>query len=122
MASTLTHTQTRSVQAGPLYRVQDQVTASETIDDAVFVFRTDTQEFDHVATVDDMSAYPDTLAEAQADELEFYRLTSVTKDWEALEDAEEFGAMLIERMKALCVDYDAAVTSFVGTTTATISS
>ena len=51
-----------------------------------------------------------------------YRLAVVQKDYPILKDAEEFAATLIQRMKLLVIEYDAAVNSFVGTTTAVISS
>ena len=64
MPITITHTQVRSVQAGPVYRVQDTVTASVGIQQQVFVFRTADVSFNRIATVDDMLTLPTSQAQA----------------------------------------------------------
>lgn len=122
MATSVTHTQTRSVVAGPLYRVVDTATASVDIEHEVFVFVTDTQAFSRVATVDDMLTLPDTQAEALSAELGYYRLATVTRDFEALTDAKEFAASVNSRLKSLCVDYAAAVAAFIGSESTTVIS
>ena len=122
MTVSLTHTQVRSVQAGPAYRTFDTVTASGGIQIQVFVFLVLDDSFQHVATVDNMVNLPNTKAQAILDGKDAYRLAVVQKDYPILKDAEEFAATLIQRMKLLVIEYDAAVNSFVGTTTAVISS
>jgi hypothetical protein len=83
---------------------------------AVFVFKVADGLFDHVATVLDMQTLHDTLLEAQTANQPYYRLTSVTKDWETSELAQDFADTLISRMKSLCQEYDINTSSFVGTT------
>lgn len=122
MPVTLSHTQVRSVQAGPTYRTLDTVTASSGIAPEVFVFRVDGDVFEHVATVHDMANLPNTRAQAVIDGKDWYRLATVQRDLDILSDADEFADSLIGRMKALVVEYDAAVTAFIGTTTETLSS
>jgi len=66
---------------GPLYRVFQEITAAVNSSKAVFVFKTSTEEFDHVATIMDMRTYPDSYAQAVIDGVDFYRLEEVTRDW-----------------------------------------
>lgn len=122
MPVTLTHTQVRSVEAGPAYRTLDTVTASSGIDPEVFVFRVDNDAFEHVASVFDMDNLPNTKLQAVADGKDWYRLATVQRDYDTLVQADEFADTLLARMKRLLVDYDAAANGFVGTTTQTLSS
>lgn len=119
MTATITHTQVRSL-VGNSYQVQDTVTASTTIDDAVFVFTTSGGLFDHVATVLDMLTYPDTQSAAALASLAFYRQTTVTKTFTAVNTAQDFATTLISRMKTLAAEYDVVTTAFVGTTSGTL--
>lgn len=121
MAS-ITHTQVRSVQAGPLYRVADTVTASVDIQPQVFVFQTSDNAFNRIATVDDMMTLPTSQAQAVIDGADYYRLNAVTKDYESLKTADDAATAIVDRIKRLLVEYDAAVTEFVGTTTETLTS
>jgi hypothetical protein len=105
-----------------MYRVLDTITASVGLPLEDFVFVTATQTFDHVAVVSDIAAYPNTYAAAVAGNYTYYRLASVQIDWATVASAEDFATTLQARLKALCVDYDAAVATFLGTTTETISS
>jgi hypothetical protein len=122
MAVTITHTQVRSVQVGPAYRTVDTVTASVNIPPEAFVFLVADDSFQHVATVDNILNLPNTKAQAIIDGKDAYRLAVVQKDYAILSDAEEFANTLIQRMKLLVIEYDAAVNDFVGTTTETLSS
>ena len=122
MTVSITHTQVRSVQPGPLYRVLDTCTASVGIQKEAFVFLVSDDSFQHVAVVDNMLNLPNTKAAAILAGKDAYRGAVVQKDWESLSLAEDFGNTLTERLKSLVVEYDEAVNTFVGTTTATISS
>lgn len=122
MAVSVTHSQIRSVQAGPAYRTLDTVTAAVGIQTQVFVFAVEDDSFQHVATVHNMQQLLNTKAAAVLAGHDAYRLAVVQRDFESLSDAEEFGATLIERMKSLVVEYAEAINNFVGTTTATLSS
>lgn len=72
---------TTVVSGGATYQVTNAVTTSTGIDPAVFVFKTDTQAFDHYATAPDMDALPDTWEAAVAAGLGFYRQSSVSRTW-----------------------------------------
>lgn len=123
MTVSVTLKETRSVEAGPLYRVKNEITATVHIDAHVFVFATETEEFSHVANVYDMEKVTHTtLAEAQSAGADFYRLDTVTKDWESLDTAAEFAAYNKLRLQFLVSEYEVYTTSFAGVTTTTITS
>jgi hypothetical protein len=122
MATTLTHTQVRSVQAGPLYRVSDTATAGVNIEKEVFVFKTADDVFNRIATVADMTDYPNTKAQAVLDGKDYYRDAHFQHDYASLKQAADAATAIVGRLKALLVDYDAATNTFVGTTTETLSS
>jgi len=122
MAVSVTHTQVRSVQPGPLYRVQDTCTAGVGIEKEAFVFAVLDDSFQHVATVDNMLNLPNTKAAAQLANLDYYRDDVVVRDHTSLSLAEDFAATINARLKSLVVQYDVAVNAFVGTTTSTVSS
>ena len=121
MASTITHTQTRSLETGG-YQVVDTVTASTNIPLEPFVFTVSTELFNRVATVYDMDTYPNTRAAAVTAGLDYYRLAEVTALWPDLDEAREFADGLAERLKSLVVEYAAAIVLFEGTTTTTVTS
>lgn len=123
MTVSVTLVETRTVEAGPLYRVKHDISASVDIDDHVFVFGTETEAFSHVATVYDMEKVTaKTLAAAQAAGDDFYRLDEVTKDWTSLDTAAEFAAYNKQRLQFLVTEYETYTSSFAGTTTTTITS
>jgi hypothetical protein len=66
---------------GPVYRVFQEITDAVNSSKAVFVFKTLTQEYSHIATIMDMRTYPDSYAQAVLDGADFYRLEEVTRDW-----------------------------------------
>jgi hypothetical protein len=122
MASSLTHTQVRSLHDAS-YRVEDTVTASVHIPMEVFVFATATPGvYNRIATVNDIMTYPDSLLQAQTDHADYYRLAAVVRDFDVLTQAEAFATEVTTRFKSLVVEYDSYVNQFVGTTTETISS
>jgi hypothetical protein len=122
MAVTITHTQTRSVEAGPTYVVHDVVTDTAGIDPEVFVFVTDDDSFNRIATVDDMLTLPATSEEAIASGADYYRLAEVTRSFASLSSADNAAIAISDRLKLLVVDFDAATNAFIGTTTETLSS
>jgi len=120
MASTITHTQVRSL-VGDQFQVVDTVTATVIIAPEVFVYQTvGPLVFDHVATVLDMLSFPTSQAAAVLASLPFYRLATVTKIFPAVDQAQDFATTLIQRMTALASEYDVVTTAFVGTTTETL--
>lgn len=121
MASTITHTQTRSV-VGSKYRVVDTATASVNIPLEPFVFRTVDGVYSRVATATDMAELLNTQVAAQTAGADYYRLATVTQDFDEVGPASDFASGAIARLKQLVVDYDKTVASFIGTNTTTVSS
>lgn len=74
------------VNAAPLYRVVNHVTAADEASPAAFVFRTDTRRFEYYATAADLTRWPDSYEEAQIRGLAYYRAAMVTRDWATLEE------------------------------------
>lgn len=122
MPVSVTHTQTRSVEEGPAYVVYDVVDASDGIAPEVFVFRTDDDAFNRIATIGDMTTLPAGKAAAVAAGADYYRLPDVTRSFASLSAADNAATGISQRIQLLVVEYDAAVTSFIGTTTETLSS
>lgn len=120
MPVTITHTQTRSVGPGPVYVVNDVVTATVGIAPEVFVFTTDDDSFNRIATVDDMLDLPATKASAVAEGADYYRLPAVTRQFTSVSVADSVALAISDRLTLLAVEYDAAVNDFVGTTTETL--
>jgi hypothetical protein len=122
MPVSITHTQTRSVEAGPLYRVLSAVTDPVGIQPETFVFRVSDDEFQYVATVPDMLNVLNTKAAAVAAGDDLYRLSSVQRDHVSLLEAQDFGTTLSQRLQALVRQYDVAVNDFTGVTVEALSS
>lgn len=122
MSVTITHTQTRTVEEGPVYVVEDVVTATTGIDPEVFVFATDDDRFNRIATVDDMFRLPADASQALTAGVDYYRAAEVRREFTSLRDADNAAITIGERLQLLAVEYDAAVNAFVGTTTETLSS
>lgn len=117
MAS-LTLRQTQSLVAGNLFRVLDEITTTTDISQYAFVFTTETQAFSHVATVYDLEHIADTTyADAFAHGAEYYRLTTVQKDYPNQVKAEAFAAYTKSRLETLVGDYEEYTDGFAGVTT-----
>jgi len=93
--------QITSVETGPLYRVANSITAATGANSSVFVYKTITQGFSHYATPADMEAYPTSYAAADTDGLAFYRQTSVTRDWETIEQMNSDVSLTQSRIQLL---------------------
>lgn len=104
MPPTLKLHQTTSLQPGPLYRVLNEIIDSDDADPAVFVFKVDTKEFDHYATLDDLERYVDAYDVAVLREDGFYRQTSVQRDWDTVEQMEADVQVTQQRVKLLLDD------------------
>lgn len=101
----------------PVYKVANEITASEGISLALFVFAVEDDSFNHVATTRDIEAYPESRAEAVADGDAYYRISSAVREYETLADAQEFALSVRSRLNRLSVDYPAAQDAFIGTET-----
>lgn len=120
MAS-VTHTQVRSsVLSG--YQIVDTVTATVSIPTQLFVFKTTDDSFSRVATVFDVGEYPDNKPDAIANGDPYYRGAVVTIVYAQLDDAVNFAQTTHDRLQSLVIEYAAATTTFVGSTTETLTS
>lgn len=75
--------------AAPKYRVVNQVEISTGASTCVFVYKTASKAFEHYASAADMERWPDSFEEAQVRGLAFYRVNSVSRDWETLGDMQD---------------------------------
>ena len=94
---------------GPLYRVFQEITAAVNSSKAVFVYKTSTQVFNHIATIMDMRTWPDTRAQAILDGLNYYRQESVQRDWSTVHDMVEdvnTGVIRVQLLASALTDED----------------
>ncbi len=110
-------TQLRTVEEGPIYRVSTSVVYNTGIDRNIFVFNTETEEFEHVASPWDIENLPTTQAQAILDNCDYYRQSSVIKDWDDIEEAIEFAAYTLSRVSSLAQQYELAESAFEGSGT-----
>lgn len=98
---------------GASYQATNVVEASFGIDRAVFVFRTDTQGFDHYATAADLAVVPVSRDLALAERLPFYRQDTLTRTWPTLELMQMDLNNTQVRLRALARDHASSVGSVV---------
>ena len=123
MTVSVTLVETRTIEAGNLYRVKHAISASVHISDHVFVFNTADESFSHVATVYDIEKIASmTKAAAETADDEYYRLDTVTRDWDSLDMASEYAVYNKQRLQSLVSDYEVYSTTFAGATTSVITS
>lgn len=91
-------------ETAPLYQVNNTITVAVGIDDAVFVYKTLTQKFDHYAYASDMEEWPDSYDAANQAGLAFYRQSSVTRNWPSVEQMQSDLSISQSRLQALCND------------------
>ena len=115
MTVTLEYVQTKAIEEGPLYKVTTLVEYVHGIQETIFVYRTETQEFEYVATVWDMDNLPNTYEEALAEGVNFYRANTATKSYASIETADEFALYTRGRIDNLITDYSAARGEYPGT-------
>lgn len=94
-------TQVTSDDDGASYQVTNVVESARGIDRELFVYRTDTQRFDHYATPADLAVIPTSLDLATANRLPFYRQESLTRSWPSLELMQADVAMTESRLRGL---------------------
>jgi hypothetical protein len=111
--------QDRTVEEGPLYRVATSVVYNSGIGRNIFVFNTETQVFEHVATPWDMENVPNSRDEALTDASAFYRLPEVTRDFDVVATAIEYALYTRSRVEQLARDYGLTDDLFVGSGTHT---
>ena len=111
--------QERSVVEGPVYRVLTRTFYVEGIAAEIFVFSTETDEFQHVATAFDMSEYPVGKNQAQADGKAFYRAIEAQVDYAVVETATQAAVYTKLRVRQLAEEYAAVNSTFAGSDTTT---
>lgn len=109
--------QNRTVEEGPLYRVETLVTYNTGIDRNIFVFNTETEVFEHVATPWDIDNRPISRDQAILDDSNYYRLAAATKDHSTVDEATEFAAYTLSRISSLAQDYELTSSTFEGSAT-----
>jgi hypothetical protein len=98
--------QVTSVTDGPAYKVLNEITAAQGISPAVFVYKAATQKFSHVATLRDMSLWPDSYDFALQFNKPFYRLTLSLRTWKSPDGMQEDVAETARRVARLLADYN----------------
>lgn len=104
------------------YAVSFEITASEGIPLALFVYSTETQAYEHPATINALESYPDTYEEAVALGIDYYRQASVTRSYTLLTDAINFSNVTRSRLQTIVTALPLAQTSFEGSQTYTLTS
>jgi len=113
--------QTKTIEPGPVYRVTNLVTYAQDIPSKIFVFNTDTQLFEHVATLWDLQNYPLTQTEAINNAIAYYLASECYGDYTNIQSALNFTASIFSRVEGLVRDYAEANGVFEGVTTHTIT-
>lgn len=112
--------QSRTVEEGPVYKVSTEVTFATGIERALFVFNTETQNFEHVATVWDMEHYPSDRNVAVQNGDNYYRAPSAVVGYPNQTTAIDYATYTIERVQLLVDNYNKAKTVFEGDTDYTL--
>ena len=110
-------TQERTVVEGPIYRVTTAVFYNTGIDRNIFVFNTETEVYEHVASPWDMENLPSTRAQAVTDDVAYYRLYTTVNDWDDVGEAIEFAAYTLSRISSLAQQYELVESAFEGSGT-----
>lgn len=95
-----------------LYIVENLIAAATNISLALFVYKASTQDYSHIATQYDLANYPETLAEALAQNLEYYRVSSVNREFTSVYLARDFATVVAQRLNALVQDVARTTTNF----------
>lgn len=91
------------------YQATNVVEASFGIDKAVFVFRTDTQGFDHYATPADLETVSTSRDLALAERQSFYRQDRLSRTWPTLSLMQDDVAVTRSRLRGLAREVSQAL-------------
>jgi hypothetical protein len=106
---------THTLEPGNLYRVNIVVDSAVDITPDIFVYETVSENFSHVALPWDIDNIPYTsLAAAQTAGANYYRLSTVTRDFTTVLAADEFSRYTRGRIAWLVNEYIDDVATFVG--------
>lgn len=103
-----------------LYRVQTSVTRAVGITADLFVYSVVDQSFQHVATLYDTTRWPVGYDAAVAQNLDFYRLSTVEVTFEEGATAQAAAEDHLRRLRLVVADHDAQPADFPGETIVTI--
>ena len=106
--------QVRTLEEGPLYRVFTSVSHTVGIDRNIFVFSTETQTFEHVATTWDMENLPVGREAALGVNTDYYRESSAQVDYESETTGTAAASYTLGRVQSLAIAYETMAESFVG--------
>ncbi len=95
-----------------LYIVENLIAAATNISMALFVYKASTQDYSHIATQYDLANYPETLAEALAQNLEYYRESSANREFTSVYLARDFASVVTQRLHALVQDTSRTAANF----------
>ena len=106
--------QNRTLPSDGVYRVSTEVIYSTEINASIFVYDRLTEEFSHVAYPYDMEVYPVGKVQAELLSLDFYRDSSVQKDFSTPSLAYRHATYTLSRVEDLAKTYQDTVAIFVG--------
>jgi len=106
--------QSRTVDEGPVFKVDTKVTYASGIAREIFVFKTDTQDFSHVATVYDMETYPADYDTAVGDAVDYYRKDQAIVGYSSEQTAVDAADYTLSRIDSLARQYNTFKTEFEG--------
>jgi len=99
------------------YRVTCQITATEGVSLALFVFDAQRETYNHIATVYDLDHYPESLGDALTQGVTFYRQAEVIRNFTSQHTALDFTKVVRSRLRILAADLPDALETFTGVPT-----
>ena len=106
--------QARTVEEGPEFKVATSVTYASGINRNIFVFNTETEDFEHVATVYDMEQWLADRDDAIEAGDNYYRKDAAIVGYEVQETAADAASYTLERIEYLANQYNLMRTTFEG--------
>lgn len=95
-----------------VYLVNNKITASINAPLCLFVYKASTEDYSHIATQYDIANYPETLAEALAQNLEYYRQDTANRLFTDVYLARDFASVVTQRINALAQDIARTLANF----------
>lgn len=113
--------QVKTIEEGPVYRVDNQVTYATHIQEEIFVINTELETFSHVGTVWDLQNYPTSRSAAIEEGIPYYLAPQCVKEYDNIQDALAYTASVYSRVEWLVREYAEANDIFDGTVTHTVT-
>jgi hypothetical protein len=125
MSVSITLSQVRSVidqgDGRVKYRVANQIVAAANLTLALFVNDVDPDDYSHIASLYDLNAYPEDRNEAINLGLDYYRRSDATQDYDSIDDAVHFAAVVKQQLAYLAPVVAAAQGTFPSTEVTTFT-